>query len=117
MNIFSKIIAFLAVLLVIIFGVKIFFFKGKPNIVPKNVNVIEKLREAGQKKGIDFALIEINQDFDLVATHQGVRLIFSTDGNFDKKINSLQKVLKSTKMGENIKEIDFRFNKIVLRYK
>jgi hypothetical protein len=117
MNTFVKILVFVVFVILIVVMIKNIFLKKDLNVSPRSRDLVSALREASRKKEIEFVLIEINQNFDLVATYHGIKIIFSTDADFEKKIISLQKVLKSTKMGENIKEIDLRFNKIVLRYK
>jgi hypothetical protein len=111
-----KIIIFVVFIILLIFIFKKLIFKTESDkIGTKPIDVISNLRQAANLKNISFSEIKLNNDFDIVATYQGIKILFSSAGDFEKKILSLQKVLKSTKMKTGVKEIDLRFNKIILR--
>lgn len=108
-----KIYIFFLLAVAVFFTFFIFVKAQKVKSVEYN-NLISQVRESAKSHSITFSSIEITKDNDIKAVYNNINILFSTQKNLEDEVISLQKVLKSTKIG-SAKEIDFRFNKIVIR--
>ena len=80
-------------------------------------NILDEFQAGSDKHGANFSFLELTKENDIKSVYNNIVIIFSTSKDADKQLISLQKILKSTKIEkEKLKEIDFRFNKTILRY-
>lgn len=67
------------------------------------------------KQGIGILGLPVVSGDVIEASISGKRVIFSRDKDIISQVRALQLILPRLKMDTNIKEIDLRFNKVVLR--
>lgn len=108
------IILFIFLIAILIFYIFINKKFNKKIINSKIENVNLSLRKEGEKKGFHFTKIFLTDENDIQVEFKNYTIYFSDKKSFNSQIISLQKLLKSTKM-KSVKEIDFRFDKIILR--
>lgn len=108
-----KISAF--VLFGIILAVLIFFAASPKVIRVKSQDVLRELKLAADKYAIELHDIYLTPDNRLQGQVKSVTIIFSREKSFDEQIRSLQKLIKSSTINSNTKQVDFRFTKIVVK--
>lgn len=81
----------------------------------KSQDVIYELNQAAKKRGVKLQNVYLTAENRLQGEVDGVTIIFSRDKSFDSQMVSLQKLLKSSTINSNTKQVDFRFNKLVVK--
>lgn len=111
---------FLLILLVLVDGGIFVYFRLKPvkilNPLAANSPIYELNSVLAENALNTTVPIYLNPD-TILASVAGVMVDFSPTKDFSKQVRALQLVLPKVKMdGSNVKEIDLRFNNVVLKY-
>lgn len=81
----------------------------------KSQDVLLELKLSAEKHGIKLQNMYLTQENLLQGETNNTIIIFSREKSFDEQMLSLQKLTKSSTINSNTKQIDFRFNKIVVK--
>lgn len=99
----------------IIISIVVYIVLAPKVIKIRSQDVLLELGQSTKKHGIKMQNVYLTQDNRLQGEINGVTVVFSREKSFDEQVLSLQKLLKSSTINSNTKQIDFRFNKIVVK--
>ena len=115
-----KIFSVVAVILIILFGVifwqreRIFSSGLKIPFISREPTVV--LAENLEKAGLGLSGLPIISTDTIEASISGIRVFFDTTKDFLPQVRALQLVISRRTIDKIPKEIDLRFNKVVIRY-
>jgi len=91
----------------------------KQNFEPKAPSFEERVITAVDKKFLNITSLERGAEgFITIKSSEGVTVIFSTQKDIETQARTLQTVLSKAKIeGKAVSLVDFRFDKIVVRYR
>lgn len=78
-------------------------------------DVLRQLKLSAEKHRIKFQNIYLTDENRLQGNITNTMIIFSREKSFDEQMLSLQKLIKSSTINSNTKQVDFRFTKIVVK--
>ena len=78
-------------------------------------DVIQELKISAEKHKFKLQNVYLTEENRLQGEINNATIIFSREKNFDEQMLSLQKLIKSSTINSNTKQVDFRFSKIVVK--
>lgn len=87
-------------------------------LTKSGISVEEKIKDIYDKKIIKITSVDYsNPDFIMIKSQEKVIVVISTSKNLEEQANTLQNVLTKAKIeGKSVTLVDFRFEKLVVRY-
>lgn len=90
----------------------------QPSLVSEGVPIEERIRQLIDKKVLNIVSIEkSDKGFITIWSKERIKVILSSDSDLEVQAKTLQNVLSKAKIeGKSVSLVDFRFEKLVVRY-